>query len=89
MIIHVRHILTEQKYQLEDVLKKLQAGESFEDLARDFSTCPSSERGGDLGAVEASRFVEPFAVAAEALPIGEVSPIVQTRFGYHLIKRIS
>jgi parvulin-like peptidyl-prolyl isomerase len=89
MKIHVRHILTEQRYEAEDVLKKLQQGEAFEDLARKFSKCPSAARGGDLGEVDSSRFVEPFAEAAEGLTFGEVSPVVGTRFGYHLIKRLS
>lgn len=89
MKIHVRHILTEQKYEAEDVLKKLQQGEAFEELARKFSKCPSSARGGDLGEVDAGRFVAPFAEAAVALPVGEVSPVVGTQFGYHVIKRLS
>ncbi len=88
MKIHVRHILTEQRYEAEDVLKKLQQGEAFEALASKFSKCPSSARGGDLGEVDSSRFVEPFAEASEALGIGETSQVVGTRFGYHIIKRI-
>ena len=89
MKIHVRHILTEQKYEAEDILKKLDQGEPFEDLARRFSKCPSAQRGGDLGEVDSSRFVESFAEAAEALNAGDVSPVVGTRFGYHIIQRIS
>ena len=89
MKIHVSHILTEQQYELEDVMKKLEQGEIFEDLARKFSKCPSSARGGDLGEVEASRFVAPFAEAASTLKSQEVSPIVKTQFGYHLIKRLN
>lgn len=89
MKIHVLHILTEQKYELEDVQKKLKEGESFEDLARKFSKCPSGARGGDLGEVEATRFVAPFSEAACELKPGAVSGVVQTQFGYHLIKRLS
>jgi peptidyl-prolyl cis-trans isomerase C len=89
MKVHVCHILTEQQFEAEDVLKKLQAGEPFEELARKFSKCPSSAKGGDLGEVDSSRFVEPFAEAAVDLNPDEVSPIVRTRFGYHLIKRLS
>lgn len=89
MKIHVYHILTEQRYEAEDVLKKLQQGEKFEDLARKFSKCPSAARGGDLGEVDSARFVESFAEAAVLLAPLAVSPVVGTRFGYHIIKRIS
>ncbi len=89
MKIHVRHILCDQRYEAEDLLKKMKQGEAFADLAQKYSKCPSAARGGDLGEVDSSRFVEPFAEAAEMLNAGEVSPVVGTRFGYHIIQRIS
>lgn len=88
MKIHVAHILVEQNYEAEDLLKKLKNGDSFADLARKFSKCPSSARGGDLGEIEAQRLDQTFAEAALALEGDVVSPIVRTRFGYHLIKKI-
>ena len=60
---------------------------TFEEAARKFSDCPSKERGGDLG-----RFpykfvvVEPFARAAFSTPIGDISPVISTEFGLHVIK---
>lgn len=88
MKIHVKHILVHQRFEAEDVSKKLQEGEVFEDLAEKFSTCSSARLGGDLGLVEIRRLDSDFAEAAQDLKVGEISSPVRTRFGYHLIKRI-
>ena len=85
--IRARHILVDQEYEASDILKKLDEGVSFEELAKDFSKCPSSAQGGDLGHFSAGQMVKPFEDAAFCLEIGEVSKPVQTQFGYHLIKR--
>ena len=71
----------------QDLLKKIEEGVSFEDLARDFSKCPSGAEGGDLGFFSKGQMVKPFEEAAFSLEIGEISKAVQTQFGYHLIKR--
>lgn len=86
MKIHVSHILVEQKYQAEDLLKRLQDGEDFAELARKHSRCPSAARGGDLGEVDPRRLDRDFAEAADRLKSGEISGVVRTRFGYHLIR---
>jgi peptidyl-prolyl cis-trans isomerase C len=86
--ITAAHILVEQKFEAEDILKKLQAGESFEKLARDFSSCGSASDGGNLGSFGKGMMVKPFEAAAFALGVGEVSQPVQTQFGYHIIKRL-
>lgn len=87
--VHVRHILVEQEYEAKDLLRKLEQGVAFEELARKFSRCPSSAQGGDLGSFGKGRMVEPFEEAAFALQIGQVSAPVRTRFGYHLIERLA
>lgn len=87
--IHCRHILVEQEYEAQDLTKKIAAGEKFEDLARKFSRCPSAKQGGDLGKFGRGRMVESFEEAAFALQPGQVSGPVRTRFGYHLIQRLS
>lgn len=83
----LKHILTEQKYEAEDLLRRLQRGEDFSTLAQKYSQCSSRSQGGDLGEVPLNKLDESFREAAEALMVGELSPIVRTRFGYHLIFR--
>lgn len=85
--ICAQHILVDQKYEAQDIQKKLENGEDFEKLARDFSTCGSAQDGGNLGEFGKGRMVREFEKAAFPLEVGEVSDIVQTQFGYHLIKR--
>jgi len=87
MKIKARHILVNQEHEAQDLIKKLQEGKSFEDLARSFSKCPSSARGGDLGEFGRGRMVPTFEEAAFALEVGQVSGPVRTQFGYHLIQR--
>lgn len=85
--ISARHILVEKSFEIEDIQKKLNAGESFSKLAEKFSRCPSAKSGGDLGEFGPGRMVLPFDEAAFQLAVNEVSGPVQTRFGYHLIQR--
>ena len=86
--IAARHILVDQQFEAEDLLKKLNEGVSFEDLARDFSNCPSGRDGGNLGSFGRGMMVKPFEDAAFALEVNEVSGPVRTQFGFHLIQRI-
>lgn len=84
--IRCSHILNKQSVILE-VQKKLQAGEDFQKLAMQHSTCPSKRRGGDLGVFGRGRMVKEFEQAAFALKVGEISQPIKTQFGWHLIKR--
>lgn len=87
MNIKARHILVNQEFEVQDLQKKLAAGESFEVLAKDHSKCPSGKSGGDLGEFGKGMMVKPFEDAAFSLSVGEVSGPVRTQFGYHLIQR--
>ncbi len=74
------------KNKITDIQKKLKDGEAFAELAKQFSECPSSKQGGDLGFFEREKMVKPFADVAFALPVGDTSDIVETDFGFHLIQ---
>jgi peptidylprolyl isomerase/peptidyl-prolyl cis-trans isomerase C len=87
--IHCHHILVTHQYEAEDILRKLKAGESFDEMARIFSQCPSSKLGGDLGAFGRGRTDPDFEDAAFALDIDAISKPIRSKFGYHIIKRIS
>ena len=77
-----------KKAEIEDIRKQLIAknGENFAELAKAHSDCPSSGRGGDLGPFGPGRMVPEFDKAAFSQKVGEVGPIVETSFGYHVIK---
>jgi peptidyl-prolyl cis-trans isomerase C len=72
--------------KLEGIRKQLLAGADFESVARTVSECPSAKNGGDLGEFARGKMDPAFEVAAFAQAVGALGPVVQTRFGYHLIK---
>jgi foldase protein PrsA len=70
----------------EEVLKRARGGEDFGKLAQEFSTDGSKDKGGDLGWFGHGDMVPEFEQAAYALKAGEISDVVQSKFGYHIIK---
>lgn len=81
-----KHILVDNEEKAKEIKEKIDNGLSFEDAAREFSTCPSSSQGGDLGEFTRGKMVPEFEAAAFELQVGEISNPVKTQFGYHLIK---
>jgi len=76
----------EAQKKIDLVQAKLQKGEDFGALAKEYSEGPTGPKGGDLGYFTRGQMVKPFEEAAFAMKPGEVSGMVETRFGYHLIK---
>lgn len=95
---HARHILVAvdekagekahqaAKAKADDLLVQLKAGANFEELAKKSSDCPSAPQGGDLGFFGHGQMVPEFDAAAFALKPGELSGVVTTKFGYHIIR---
>jgi peptidyl-prolyl cis-trans isomerase C len=86
--VQIEHILVTYEYEAQDLVRKLEQGWSFEELARKFSKCPSSEQGGNLGDLTGRLQLldESFRDAALLLKDSEISAPVRTRFGWHLIR---
>ena len=80
------HILVGSEEQAKDIKARLDKGEDFATLAKEVSTCPSSEQGGDLGYFAEGDMVKEFSDAAFALALNEISVPVKSQFGYHIIK---
>ena len=81
------HILVKDRKLAEELLKRVKSGADFAALARDYSTCPSKSKGGDLSWFGPGKMVQAFEEAVKRLSQGAVSGIVATQFGFHLIKK--
>jgi parvulin-like peptidyl-prolyl isomerase len=86
--IRCAHILVTNEAQAKEILEKLSKGEKFANLAQQYSIDGSARNGGDLGVFGRGVMVREFEKAAFSLEKGQVSGIVKTQFGYHIIKRL-
>ena len=73
--------------QIGELRAQIEGGASFADIARDNSDCPSGAQGGDLGMFGRGQMVPEFETATFAMEVGDLSDVVETDFGYHLIQR--
>jgi peptidyl-prolyl cis-trans isomerase C len=84
--VHAAHILVKSENQARDILSRVNCGESFEELAKKYSDCPSGKKGGDLGWFARGQMVKEFEEACFGGQKGATVGPVKTQFGYHLIK---
>lgn len=84
--VRASHILVKSENQAKELLAKVNAGESFADLAKKHSDCPSKRNGGDLGWFGKGMMVKEFEDAAFGAQKGATVGPVKTQFGWHLIK---
>ncbi|MBE43906.1 MAG: peptidylprolyl isomerase [Thaumarchaeota archaeon] len=86
--IRCAHILVAKFSEAQEILDKIKKGESFSKLAGERSLDGSRKRGGDLGYFGRGKMVKDFEKTAFTLEKGQISNIVKTQFGYHIIKRL-
>ena len=85
--VRASHILVKTKDEALKLKNDIENGKiSFEDAAKQYSSCPSGRNGGDLGYFSKGQMVKPFEDAAFSMKKGEISEPVQTQFGWHLIQ---
>ena len=87
MRVRASHILVGTQPEAQDLITAVNNGESFADLAKQHSKCPSGQKGGDLGQFGRGQMVQPFEDVSFGLEVGAISAPVQTQFGFHVIQR--
>lgn len=85
--VRCSHILVEDQAAARKLLEELKAGADFGAKAKELSKCPSGQNGGDLGLFARGAMVKEFDAVAFDLEVGELSDLVKTKFGYHILIR--
>ncbi|MCL2712261.1 MAG: peptidyl-prolyl cis-trans isomerase [Methanomassiliicoccaceae archaeon] len=83
--VSAAHILVETEKKASELKERIHGGESFADIAKKYSSCPSGKKGGELGWFGRDQMVKEFEKAAFSGKKGEVVGPVRTEFGWHLI----
>ncbi len=81
-----RHILVESEELCLEIKEKIEGGQDFASLAAEHSTCPSGQKGGELGTFGKGAMVPEFDEVVFTAPVGEVQGPVKTQFGFHLLE---
>ncbi len=85
--VQAKHILVDTEEKAQEIFRSIEQGDvSFEDAAKEYSSCPSNAQGGDLGEFSRGQMVPEFDQAAFDAELGKVIGPVKTQFGYHLIR---
>lgn len=85
--VSASHILVETEEKCNEIMADIKEGKiSFEDAAKEFSSCPSKEQGGNLGEFTKGQMVPEFDEAVFNMNVGDITGPVKTQFGYHAIK---
>lgn len=86
--VRASHILVDKHSQALALISRIREGEDFKNVCRQYSTCPSKKKGGDLGWFRKGQMVPEFEKAAFNLKVGAMTnEPVRTKFGLHIIKR--
>lgn len=81
-----RHILVDTEEEARDLKEKIEEGADFAELAREHSSCPSGQRGGELGEFGPGMMVREFDEVVFSADVNTVQGPVKTQFGYHLLE---
>lgn len=81
-----RHILVDTEDQCQELKTRIESGEDFADIAKEFSSCPSSAQGGDLGQFGPGMMVKEFDEVVFSADVNSLQGPVKTQFGYHLLE---
>jgi len=81
-----RHILVDSEEQCQELKDQIDGGAKFSDLAKQYSSCPSSQKGGDLGQFGPGMMVKEFDEVVFSADVNTVQGPVKTQFGYHLLE---
>lgn len=81
-----RHILVDTEEQCLQLKERIEAGEDFADIAREYSSCPSRAQGGDLGQFGPGMMVKEFDEVVFSADVNTLQGPVKTQFGYHLLE---
>ena len=85
-MVKASHILVDTEEKANEILEDITDGLPFEDAAKEYSSCPSKQEGGNLGQFGKGQMVKEFEDAVFSMRAGEISAPVKTQFGYHIIK---
>jgi len=86
LVLHASHMLVKTRDEAQALIQELNAGADFGELAKSHSLDTTAPRGGDLGFFQKGRFVPEFEDVVFSMKKGETSGVVQTRFGYHIVR---